>query len=228
MVRRQALGPRRAPRQRGPRCAKLRRARALTPNWPRPAPVGPVGAPSCAHGAACLRRASRHNNSPPGMAGLTCCTGGKSHPPKRATHPYQCKWQRLEEGNVLPVRRSGSVLAGGFSRSCQQLRLAPEPDTGCRTGTSCCCVAVFCCCTRPVNWGIRISNLSVLPGWSYGDSNPGPLACHQQAARPPVSVLAGHRPRACAPVRSGPHRLRYFHAGQIRSPARADRWGSKP
>jgi hypothetical protein len=48
--------------------------------------------------------------------------------------------------------------------------------------------------------------------WSYGDSNPGPLACHQQAARPPQYVCAGHRPRKCAPVPSSPHRLRYFPA----------------
>jgi hypothetical protein len=57
--------------------------------------------------------------------------------------------------------------------------------------------------------------------WSYGDSNPGPLACHPQAARPPVSVLAGHRPRACAPVRSGPHRLRYFLAVRASLPGQA-------
>jgi hypothetical protein len=37
----------------------------------------------------------------------------------------------------------------------------PGPDPGGRTGPSCCCVAVFCCCTRPVNSGLRISNLSV-------------------------------------------------------------------
>jgi len=44
----------------------------------------------------------------PGIAGLTCCTGGKSHQPKRATHRHQCKWQSLEEGNVLP----GQALRG--------------------------------------------------------------------------------------------------------------------
>jgi len=48
--------------------------------------------------------------------------------------------------------------------------------------------------------------------------NPWPLACHQQAARPHGSVVAGHRPRACAPVRLDPHRLLYFPAVPV-SPA---------
>ena len=94
-------------------------------------------------------------------AGLTCCEGGKSHPPTDAMHRHQCKCQRSGEGTFFLVRAPESVLAGGFSGSCQQLRPAPEPDPGRRTGTSCCCVAVFCCCTRPVNCGLRISNLSV-------------------------------------------------------------------
>jgi len=41
--------------------------------------------------------------------------------------------------------------------------------------------------------------------WSYGDSNSGPLACHQQAVRPGECVCAGQRPVACAGVRSGLH-----------------------
>src|SRR5260370_23079705 len=48
--------------------------------------------------------------------------------------------------------------------------------------------------------------------WSYGDSNPGPLACHQQAARPPASIGAGHRPHRCVEVRRNPGALRYFPA----------------
>jgi hypothetical protein len=36
-----------------------------------------------------------------------------------------------------------------------------------------------------------------------------------------VSVLAGHRPRACALVRSGPHRLRYFPAVPASLPGQA-------
>ena len=48
--------------------------------------------------------------------------------------------------------------------------------------------------------------------WSYGDSNPRPLACHQQAGRPPEYIRAGHRPEQCTGVRRCPPRLRYFRA----------------
>jgi len=58
-------------------------------------------------------------------------------------------------------------------------------------------------------WPLTCENRS---SWSYGDSNSGPLACHQQAARPPECIAAGHRPEQCMPVRSGPHRLLYFPA----------------
>jgi hypothetical protein len=49
-------------------------------------------------------------------------------------------------------------------------------------------------------------------GWSYGDSNSGPLACHQQATRPPQYVAAGHRRAAATPAPPSPGRLRYFRA----------------
>jgi hypothetical protein len=58
---------------------------------------------------------------------------------------------------------------------------------------------------------LSIRNMRVT-WWSYGDSNSGPLACHQQATHPPQSITAGHRPAACTPVRPGPGRLRYFRA----------------
>ena len=48
--------------------------------------------------------------------------------------------------------------------------------------------------------------------WSYGDSNPRPLACHQQAARPQRCICAGQRPTASTPIHPGPGRLRYFRA----------------
>jgi hypothetical protein len=49
-------------------------------------------------------------------------------------------------------------------------------------------------------------------GWSYGDSNPGPLACHPAAGRPPQSICAGHRPTTSARVPRNPGRLLYFAA----------------
>jgi hypothetical protein len=48
--------------------------------------------------------------------------------------------------------------------------------------------------------------------WSYGDSNPGPLACHQQAAHPPEYISAGHHPCKCPGVHRNPDTLRYFPA----------------
>jgi hypothetical protein len=58
---------------------------------------------------------------------------------------------------------------------------------------------------------LSIRNMRVT-WWSYGDSNSGPLACHQQAPRPQRCICAGQRPRACTPIRPGPGRLRYFRA----------------
>ena len=48
--------------------------------------------------------------------------------------------------------------------------------------------------------------------WSYGDSNPRPLACHPAATRPPECIGAGHRPRTSARVHRNPGLLRYFPA----------------
>src|ERR1022692_3072844 len=48
--------------------------------------------------------------------------------------------------------------------------------------------------------------------WSYGDSNPGLLACHLQAADPPQYITADHRPAAATPIRPRPYRLRYSAA----------------
>src|ERR1035438_2514326 len=48
--------------------------------------------------------------------------------------------------------------------------------------------------------------------WSYGDSNPRPLACHPAATRPPECVAAGHRPGECTRVHPRPGLLRYFPA----------------
>jgi len=66
-------------------------------------------------------------------------------------------------------------------------------------------VAVLCCCTPA-----RTDSNYAPDLWSYGDSNSGPLACHQQAARPPASITAGHRPRPYLHMHRHPGRLLYF------------------
>ena len=76
--------------------------------------------------------------------------------------------------------------------------------------------AVLCCCTWPRNTGLMISNYASDLGWSYGDSNPRPLACHTTAPRPPQSICAGHRLRTSASVPRNPGRLLYFRAVRIR------------
>jgi len=149
-VRRHTLGPRLAPRKRAPRCAMLRRGA------PHPRLDVELAAPrrQPAHHAAPWRspsagmRAGR-TTARPGMTGLTCCTGGKSHRPNRARRQHQCKCQRLEEDNVLPGHALQSVLAGGFSRSYRQLHPPPMADTGCLTGTLCCRAAVFAAVPGP-------------------------------------------------------------------------------
>ena len=51
------------------------------------------------------------------MAGLTCCTGGKSHPPKGATQRHQCKCQRRGEGAFFLVRTLRVRLGVRFQRA---------------------------------------------------------------------------------------------------------------
>jgi hypothetical protein len=63
--------------QDAPSCAAAHRTRALTPSWPRPALTGAHAAPW--RGPSAGMRADR-TTARPGMAGLTCCTGGKGHP----------------------------------------------------------------------------------------------------------------------------------------------------
>jgi hypothetical protein len=135
--------------------------RQVAPRRAISAPCHRAGAP----GAPMLR----HRRSPPAgrtaaresRAGLTHCDGGKSHPPKGTTQPHQCKGQKGGKGTFFLVRALWVVLAYAFSKSCQQFRLVPGPDHSRQTGTSCRCAAVFCCCTRLVSGGLRISNSSV-------------------------------------------------------------------
>jgi hypothetical protein len=54
-----------------------------------------------------------------------------------------------------------------------------RPDPNARTAAQSAAVAVSFCCTR---CSIRSNFASEL--WSYGDSNPRPLACHPAATRP--------------------------------------------
>jgi len=109
---------------------------------------------------------------PGGQQTSASCTGGRSHLPKALPYRTSASGKGLEKGTFFLVRRCGSALKGGFSRSCQQLRPAPEPDPDRRSGTSRCCAAVFCCCTRPENCGLRISDLLSDLGGAKGIRTP--------------------------------------------------------
>jgi hypothetical protein len=209
-MRRHALGPCLAPRRRTPRCAKARRSRALTPNWPRPAPVGTL---MLRHGAVRLQACEpAGQQARPGMVGLTCCEGGKSHRPKRATHRHQCKRQRSGQRNVLP----GQGAPGHLGGRPQQVMPAAPPGAGARYRLPDSDIVLLRCCISLLYQARELwaqdFEFICLTWVELRDSNPWPLACHPQAARPPQSVCAGHRPSACAPVRSDPHRLLYFPA----------------
>jgi hypothetical protein len=59
---------------------------------------------------------------------------------------------------------------------------------------------------------VRITCLTCVELW---DSNPRPLACHQQAGHPSPSISAGHCPRTYAATRIDPGWLLYFPAVRI-------------
>jgi hypothetical protein len=155
-VRRYALGPRLALRQ---RVSKLRRIAPWRAAFaPLTGPVAPGASP--AHDV--HRLSPLIACSPVGPTGPTRCAGGKSHPPRRRHAPVPV--QESKEWAQEHSSWSGSpesVLACGAGR----VMPAAPPGAGARSRLSretlCCCVAVFCCCTVPVNGGLRISNLSL-------------------------------------------------------------------
>ena len=101
---------------------------------------------------------------------------------------------------------SGSVLAYAFSKSCQQFRLVPGPDHSRQTGTSCRCAAVFCCCTRLVSGGLRISNLPILPGVELRGFEPR-TSCMPSAGSTSTAVRLCRSPSQevrARPVKSAP------------------------
>ena len=100
-----------------------------------------------------------------------------------------------------------TCATGGRARFClvrQTLRLsraraatgqetpssARTPEPNWRATVVAAAAAVLCCCTRPWNHGLGASNYASDLGWSYGDSNPGPLACHESLASPATRPYA--------------------------------------
>jgi hypothetical protein len=135
-----------------PGCAAARCIRALPPCWrARRAYAAPPAQP-----------AGRQDGGPRKQSWPDPLRRRQESPAIRhyATAPVQGskRWER----NVLPGQgilgpswHTPSASHASNSAWCR------DQITARQTGTSCCCVAVFCCCTRPVNGGLRISNLSV-------------------------------------------------------------------
>jgi hypothetical protein len=141
---------------------------------------------------------------------LTACTSGRSHRSgggRPAAHGYggDCRTagraayplvRGHPDGINVRSRRKPSRIGERIEQGC-----GTQQDVG--RGTS--------LLYTPTRHGTIISNY-IPELWSYGDSNPGPLACHYRAEHPPASVPAGHRPGACTAAHAGPGRLRYFPA----------------
>jgi hypothetical protein len=124
--------------------------------------AGAPGAPMLRHRRHRQRQpAGRQHGGPRKQSWPDPLRRRQESPAKRhhATAPVQGP-KRWEKERSSWSGHSGSVLAYAFSKSCQQFRLVPGPDYSRQTGTSWRCAAVFCCCTRLVNSGLRISNLS--------------------------------------------------------------------
>jgi hypothetical protein len=160
----------------------------------------------------------------PGMTSLTRCTTARG----------TCKWDLRGRADGCHLTDTSACAAGGRASFCLvspiwayiQLRPQPArpssssartPDPNWRAMLFAAAAAVLCCCTPPWNCGLGLSNYVSDLGWSYGDSNPRPLACHTLATRPQKCICAGHRLRTSASVPRNPGRLLYFRAVRSRA-----------
>jgi hypothetical protein len=126
-VRHPALGPCLAPRRRAPSCAAACHTRALTPSWPR---LAPVGATCCAMAQSVCRHASRPNTSPAGLSWPDLLHRRQESPGNRHHAWQQCKRQRSGKERSSWSGRFGSVLAcgsAGRASNCARSRSQLPP-----------------------------------------------------------------------------------------------------
>jgi hypothetical protein len=181
--------------------------------WPRaPACAGLRRALNGAPLRACLRSPirARSRRSQHGPVARNACACARGWPLRRARSVSAA-------GEPLPAalwaERLTCCTGGKYTRSgSRRWGAITQPRIGSRTSVRIRSprggyAAVLYCCTQLSSRSNYASEL-----WSYGDSNPRPLACHQHAGHPPKSIAAGHRPRTCEPVLCDPARLRYFPA----------------
>jgi hypothetical protein len=158
----------------------------------------------------------------PGMTSLTRCTAARG----------TCKWGlRAVPMGATPLtrrlrhRRKSLVLPGQPNLGLYPAQTAAGPGRRLhphglqiRTGVRCFSLRLllyFAAVPGPgtMGSGFRIIVFELV--WSYGDSNPGPLACHAVATRPQKCICAGHRLRTSPSVPRNPGRLLYFRAVRI-------------
>jgi hypothetical protein len=177
----------------------------------------PATEPACAWrrpGACCAHQLNPLMGTLTGRTGWPDPLHRRQESPARrrhATAPVQVSREWAKERSSWSDHYR-SVLVCGLSRSCQQLRRRRSQISAAGERHRLAALLYFAAVPGPwiTGSGFRIY-LSDL-GWSYGDSNPGPLACHPQAARPPASLPAGHHPGASTKIRLCPGLLLYCRA----------------
>ena len=168
------------------------------------------------------------SDTQPGMKGLPVARPQKGKrtcvlpAPMRASHVDLGQGPREEEPRLAWSGSLSTYLRARAAADQAPPSTARKPDPNWRAMLFAAAAAVLCCCTSPWNRGLGLSNYASDLGWSYGDSNPRPLACHTAATRPPASIAAGHRPRGSARVPRNPGRLLYFRAVPSRASIRTD------
>jgi hypothetical protein len=147
------------------------------------------------------------------MASLTRCTAAKEHAdrsgravPKGPPRRYLGRRRRKRR----PVFAWSGTLRGYLglrpNRPGDRSASARTPDPNWRAMIFAAAAAVLCCCTRPWNHGLGLSNWDSDLEWSYGDSNPRPLACHTVQhvhPRPSVQVTVSGRPHESSGIQAG-------------------------
>jgi hypothetical protein len=126
--------------------------------------------------------------------------------PARQVSQMRMKERSSWSADSEPPRYPASADQGSGASS------APKPDTK-------------WCAARPLLYFAAVQSSELWLGisncfsdlWSYGDSNPRPLACHSVAPRPQQYICAGHSPGASARVHRDLRLLRYFSAVRIQA-----------
>jgi hypothetical protein len=185
--------------------AQIRRAESAFPAMPArlsDALPAPAPAPRPRHPPAPSRaaRASRSRVRPPGPA-----------PHGAARHRHRLRDAPRTQGRPIQARNNSG-----------QYPLNQQAQSRCLAGLTSYRTATRSATQHPETHGI-IFELFPLPVWSYGDSNPRPLACHTVATRPQKYICAGHCLGTSASVPRNPGRLLYFRAVPEPPPMRAER-----